>query len=79
MTESKTTLSKLNSLYDKHVSYMKLMRDNDLLTEEKKKKILQNIEDIYEMTDNSYSNNKRSRGDDSDTDIDITNSNSKAS
>ena len=58
---------------------MKFMKDDDLLTHEKKKKILQNIEDVYEMITNSHYNNKQSRGYDIDTDIAITDNKSKVS
>ena len=77
--DAKMSLTDLNTLYDKHVSHMKFMKENDLLTDEKKKSIIQNIEDVYEMITNSHSTKKRSRGVDSEVDNQITNSNSKVS
>jgi len=57
-------LSDLNSLYDKHVSHMSFLKDNELLTEEKKKEILRNIKEVYSLITNTRSNNKRNREDD---------------
>ena len=73
------SLTDLNTLYNKNVSHMKFMKENDLLTDENKKSILRHIEDVYEMITNSHSTKKRSRGVDSEVDNQITNSNSKAS
>ena len=77
--ESTLSLNDLNSLYNKHVSHMSFLKDNDLLTDEKKKEILKNIEEVYGMITNTHSNNKRNREEDSDSEFVIPNSNSKVS
>ena len=79
VNEARTSLADLNTLYDKHVSHLKFMKENDLLTDEKKKSIVENIEEVYDLITNSHSTKKRSRGDDSEIDNQITNSNSKVS
>ena len=55
--ESTLSLNDLNSLYDKHVNHVSFLKDNDLLTEEKKTAILQNVEEMYGMITNIHSNN----------------------
>ena len=77
--ESTLSLTDLNVLYDKHVSHMSFLKDNDLLTEEKKQVILKNIEEVYGMITNTHSNNKRNREEDSYADVVVHNSNSKVS
>ena len=77
--ESTLSLTDLNVLYDKHVSHMSFLKDNDLLTEEKKQVILKNIEEVYGMITNTHSNNKRNREEDSYAEVVVHNSNSKVS
>lgn len=55
---------------------MSFLKDDGLLTEEKKGLILQNIEEVYIMTTNTHGNKKMNRDDYSDTDLIVTNSNS---
>ena len=52
------SLTDLNSLYDKHVSHMSFLKDNDLLTDDKKMEILSSIEEVYGMITQLHSNNK---------------------
>ena len=77
--EAQMSMTDLNTLYDKHVSHLQFMKENDLLTDLKKKNILQNIEDVYEMITNSLSTKKRSRVDETEIDNQNTNSNSQVS
>ena len=77
--EAEMSLADLNALYDKHVSHLKFMKENDLLTDEKKSTIIHNIEEVYEMITNSHSSKKRSRGEHSEVMNQNTNSNSKVS
>ena len=79
LNESNLSLQDLNSLYDKHVSYVSFRKDNRLLTEDKKALILRNIEEVYEMITNTHGNKKRSRDENIDTDVIVTNSNSNVS
>ena len=79
VNEAKMSLQDSNTLYDKHVSHRRFMKENDLLTDEKKRNIVQDIEDVYEMITNSHSTNKRSRGGGSYLDSQITTSISKVS
>ena len=58
---------------------MIFLKENDLLTKEKKHKILQNIEEVHEMITDTHKNNKRSREEDSDTGVVVTNYNGKVS
>ena len=76
VNEAKMSLQDINALYDKHVSHLKFMKENDLLTEEKKINIVRDIEDVYEMITKSHSTKKRSRAEDAEVD---NNSNSKVS
>ena len=77
VSEAKMSLQDLNALYDKHVSHLKFMKENDLLTDEKKNNIVCNIEDVYEMITKSHSTKKRSRAD--DVEVVDNNSSSKVS
>ena len=77
--EDDMSLADLNTLYDKHVSHLQFMKENDLLTDSKKKNIIKNIEDVYELITNSHSNKKRSRDDQTEVDNHNTNSNSGVS
>ena len=52
--ESTLSLYDLDSLFDKHVSHMSSLKDNVLLTEEKKAVILKNIEEVYSMITNTH-------------------------
>ena len=79
VTQARLSLQDLNTLYDKHVSHMAFLKENDLLTESKKESIVRNIEEVYEKITNWHGNNKRSREDDSDKDEIANNSNSKVS
>ena len=42
-------LMDLNSLYDKYVGHLKLLKKNDMLTDKRKADILGNIEEVYGM------------------------------
>ena len=79
VTHAELSLQGLNSLYDKHVSHMAFLKENDLLTPEKKVSIVRNIEEVYEKITNWHGVKKRSRDDDSDREEIINNYNSKVS
>ena len=77
--EEDMSLADLNTLYNKHVSHLQFMKENNLLTDFRKKNIIKNIEDVYELITNSHSNKKRSRDDQTEVDNHNTNSNSQVS
>ena len=52
VTQSKLSLQDLNTLYDKHVSHMAFLKDNGILTEDKKELSVRNIEEVYEKITN---------------------------
>lgn len=79
ISSSLLSLSDLNSLYTKHVSHICILKDNDMLTKEKKREILRNIEEVYSLITKTHSNSKRNRDDDDETDITVTNCNSNVS
>ena len=58
---------------------MSFLKYNELLTEEKKKEILRNIEEVYSLITNTHSNNKRNRKDDDETEVIVTNYSSNVS
>ena len=45
-TSTEMTLEELNGTHDRYMAHLKCLKDNDLLTPERKQNIVQNLEDI---------------------------------
>jgi len=58
-------LTELFALIEQHQNHLKLLKDNDMLTDDKKIGIITEIEDIFEMVNSRTNRNKKQSADDS--------------